>query len=91
MSEKKLSHALEGKFELVGIEPGEIYHPKIGAVDFTTATLKQAEALVEAGSRYIKRIDRKTSTPATGTEGSKDKSGKPTSNEKDGNTVDSDK
>lgn len=67
----KLSSCLQGKYELIGIEPGELFHPKVGHVDLRIATEKQADKLIAAGCKYIvKKATAKASASkaTTGTE-----------------------
>lgn len=62
MSEKKetpkLSAALEGKFEAVGVLPGVITGKKYGTVDLRTISLEKAQKLVEAGFPYLKKVEK---------------------------------
>ncbi len=62
MSEKKetpkLSPALEGKFEAVGILPGIVTGKKFGTVDLRTLSLEKAQKLVEAGFPYLKKVEK---------------------------------
>lgn len=65
MSEKKevakLSPVLEGKFQAVGVEPGLIVSKKFGDVDLRYITLEKAEALVNGGFKYLRKLEK----PAT--------------------------
>jgi hypothetical protein len=62
MSEKKdtpkMSAALEGKFEVVGVLPGVIAGKKYGTVDLRTISLAKAEQLVKDGFPYLKKIEK---------------------------------
>lgn len=51
----KLSEALAGKFEVVGTTC-PVLHSRIGEVDFRTMDVDQAEALLKAGTSYLKDI-----------------------------------
>lgn len=65
----KLSPALQGKFEAVGVLPGVIAGgKKFGTVDLRTVSLAKAEKLVEAGFPYLKKAEKvtKASEPADG-------------------------
>lgn len=50
----KISPAIEGQFEMVGILPG-IVIIKGQEVDFTKISLEQAEELHKNGCRYLKK------------------------------------
>ncbi|MFN3758454.1 MAG: hypothetical protein ACK4SF_04485 [Algoriphagus aquaeductus] len=62
MSEKKetpkLSPAIEGKFEAVGVLPGVITGKKFGTVDLRSISLEQAEELVKKGFPYLKKSEK---------------------------------
>jgi hypothetical protein len=61
MSEKetpKLSKALEGKFEAVGVVPGVITGKKYGTVDLTTISLAKAEELVKNHFPYLRAVEK---------------------------------
>lgn len=62
MSEKKespkLSPAIEGKFEAVGVLPGVITGKKYGTVDLRSISLEKAQKLVDAGFPYLKKIEK---------------------------------
>lgn len=60
----KLSPALEGKFEAVGVVPGVITGKKFGTVDLRTLSLAKAEELVKAGFPYLKKIEKATKAEA---------------------------
>jgi len=69
MSEQKkkipeLSKALEGKYELIGVQPGVIRFPNLGEIDFTRATLEQAEEVLKhpKGQKYLKKVEASTTT-----------------------------
>lgn len=68
MSEKKeapkLSAALTGKFEAVGVEPGVIYTKKYGDVDLRTISLEMAEKLVADKFRYLRKIEKEVKAAA---------------------------
>ncbi len=64
---RELSKALLGKYEMVGVEPGEImYGPRRQVIDTRKCTAKQAEEAVKAGSRYIRKVEKKTSSGSNG-------------------------
>ena len=54
----QLSKELIGKYEVVGTT-FPVLHSRIGVVDFRTMTFAQAEALVKAGTSYLKVIPAK--------------------------------
>jgi hypothetical protein len=54
----KLSPALNGKFEAVGVAPGVIVTKKYGDVDLRTLSLEKAELLVKNGFRYLRKIEK---------------------------------
>jgi hypothetical protein len=57
MAAPTLSPALDGKYELVGILPGEVELPDLGKIDLRTCTLEQANNFVVTGRfPYLKRI-----------------------------------
>ncbi len=66
----KLSPALQGKFEVVGVLPGVIAGgKKFGTVDLRTVSLAKAEKLVEGGFPYLKKtekVSKSASEPADG-------------------------
>lgn len=70
MSEKKetpkMSAALEGKFQVVGVLPGVVAGKKFGMVDLRTISLEKAEKLVKEGFPYLKKIEKplKAEAPA---------------------------
>ncbi|WP_285055148.1 hypothetical protein [Pedobacter ginsengisoli] len=51
----ELSPELVGKFKVVNTD-SPLLHSKIGDLDFRKATLEQAEALFNAGTRYLVKI-----------------------------------
>ena len=51
----ELSNALEGKYEVVGTT-SPLLHSRIGLVDFRTITEAQVQALIKAGTSYLKAI-----------------------------------
>jgi hypothetical protein len=51
----QLSPELVGKFKVVNTTLPAL-HSRIGYVDFRTMTLDQAEALVKAGTRYLRAV-----------------------------------
>lgn len=55
----KPSPAIEGKFKVVGVEPGIIVTKKFGEVDLRKVSLDQAEELVKAGFRYLEKVEGK--------------------------------
>lgn len=54
----KISPALQGKFEAVGVVPGVITGKKYGTVDLTCVTLEKAEELVKDGFPYLRKIEK---------------------------------
>lgn len=56
----KPSPAIDGKFKVVGVEPGIIVTKKFGDVDLRTVSLEQADLLVKAGFRYLEKVEGKT-------------------------------
>lgn len=54
----KLSPALQGKFEAVGVLPGVIVTKKYGDVDLRNISLATAETLVKDGFRYLKKVEK---------------------------------
>ncbi len=72
MSEKKeapkLSAALTGKYEAVGVLPGVIYTKKYGDVDLRTISLERAAKLVDEGFKYLRKVEKapKAELPADG-------------------------
>lgn len=62
----KLSAALDGKYEAVGVVPGEITGKKFGTVDLRSISLEQAEKLVAAGFPYLKKVEKPAKTEAEG-------------------------
>lgn len=69
MNEKKetpkLSPALEGKFEAVGVVPGIVTGKKFGTVDLTSISVEKAEELVKSGFPYLKKIEKPTKSEST--------------------------
>lgn len=72
---KKLSKHLEGKFEMVGIMPGNIRLRNGRTIDTSKATVAQAEEAVKMGCKYIKKVENKSATDKS-TSGKKDSSAK---------------
>ncbi|WBL42376.1 hypothetical protein PBT90_16695 [Algoriphagus halophytocola] len=57
----KLSPAIEGKFEAVGVLPGVIYTKKYGNVDLRTISLEMAEKLAADDKfRYLRKITKES-------------------------------
>jgi len=54
----------KSKFKLVGIEPGRIFHPKIGYVDFSRDDVPEevCEQLVKEQCPHLERITQKPAT-----------------------------
>jgi|GEM_PF-2260062 len=52
----KPSPALEGKFEIVGVEPGLINFPELGNVDLRSVSLEVAEQLYADNCPYLKKV-----------------------------------
>lgn len=64
---RTLSKHLEGKYVMVGVQPGEIaYGPNRQIIDTRSCTAKEAEAAVKAGCRYIKKVEKKKSSSSQG-------------------------
>lgn len=61
---RELDSRLSGKFELNGIAPGKIIFKK-RTYDFRSMDVKTADALVEAGCRYISKKEKDTKTSTT--------------------------
>lgn len=61
MEKWKLNQDLVGKFEVVGTDL-PVLQSKIGQIDFRTMTEEQAEALISAGTSYLKKIPAKKKT-----------------------------
>ncbi|MDR6196159.1 hypothetical protein [Siphonobacter sp. SORGH_AS_0500] len=59
---KNISPALEGEFEMVGIEPGPVDVYGIGVVDFSNTSLEMAQKVFkERLPTYLRRV-KKTQT-----------------------------
>jgi hypothetical protein len=53
------------KYKLVGIQPGRIFHPKYGYVDFSRDDLSVeiCDKLFEEGCPYLEKIPPKAASP----------------------------
>lgn len=52
---------IAGSYEVVNTT-SPILESRIGRIDFRTITKEKAEALIKAGTRYLRKIEKKTST-----------------------------
>jgi len=60
MAKATLSPALDGKYELVGIQPGEVEIAGLGKIDLRTCSLEEANKFVLTGRfPYLKKIKEK--------------------------------
>lgn len=59
--EQKPSPALDGKYKVVGVVPGEVYVPGTGRVDLRTISLAEADELMKAGFPYLEKVEAKAS------------------------------
>ncbi|MFD2163681.1 hypothetical protein ACFSJU_14825 [Paradesertivirga mongoliensis] len=51
----EISALIKGKFEVINTHL-PVLHSRIGMVDFRTMTEEQAERLVAAGTRYLRKV-----------------------------------
>jgi len=57
-----LSKKLEGKFEMVGVEPGPIRLRNGRTIDTRSCSIRDVEEAIKAGSSSIKKVEK---TPAS--------------------------
>jgi len=60
----KISKAIEGKYEVVNTSY-PCLESRIGFIDFRYITLDQAERLMKAGTKYLKKVRPKPAAPET--------------------------
>lgn len=53
----EVSKAIEGKYQVINTHLPKL-ESRIGLVDFRTISLDQAERLVKAGTRYLRKIEK---------------------------------